>query len=170
MAPKYDRDIEIQSQKSLFLFLSFSSFLTLLSLSLLRHTGEGKKNLKELLKWLSKCWLQARAYWKSVQFSMRIVFTNACRWTQSDIWEASLGPLIWNSFLKIDSSIQLYIWNCLRWSIYFEIESRRKNNNPVHWLPILYWITPSSSEWRLFQRQESKMFLVLASQGLSSLL
>jgi len=175
MAPKNLTAILGLSQESL-LFLSLF-FLFLLSpykrrcLSLSRQTGEGKKKLiRNSWNNCQKCWLQARTYWKSVQFSMRIVFTNACQWTQSNIWEASLGPLIWNSFSKINASIQLYIWNCLCWSIYFEIESRRKNNNPVHWLPILYWITPSSSEWRLFQRRESKMFLVLASQGLSSLL
>ncbi len=43
-------------------------------------------------------------------------------------WEDSLGSLIRNPFSKIDDSIWLYIWNCLRWSIHFEIESRRKNN------------------------------------------
>ena len=82
-------------------------FLFLLSpckrrcLSLSRQTGEGKKKLiRNSWNDCQKCWLQARTYWKSVQFSMRIVFTNACRWTQSNIWEALLGLLIRNSFFK----------------------------------------------------------------------
>ena len=91
----------------LFLLLSLSfPFLFLLSPVILSFSfetdrGGAEKTHKELF-WndCQKCWLQARTYWKSVQFSMRIVFTNACRWTQSDIWEASLGFLIRNSFFK----------------------------------------------------------------------
>jgi len=106
---KSDRDFWVHLENRFFSFSSLSlsfPFLFLLSPVILSFSfetdrGGAEKTHKEPF-WndCQKCWLQARTYWKSVQFSMRIVFTNACRWTQSDIWEASLGFLIRNSFFK----------------------------------------------------------------------
>jgi len=72
MAPKYDRDIEIQSQKSLFLFLSFSSFLTLLSLSFETYRG-GEEKLKGNLEMTVKMLITSKNLLK-----IRSIFNEDC--------------------------------------------------------------------------------------------
>ena len=122
---------------SLSLFLSFSSLQTLLSLSLWDRQGRGRKTHKELLKLLSKILITSKNLLKS-----RSIFKNRRFHTAI--------------YLKLFTLINPF-WN------WIQKKEQQNVSNTVHWLPILYWIKPSSSEGRLFQRQESKMFLVLAS-------
>ena len=133
--------------------------------------GRGRKIHKELLKWLSKMLITSKNLLK-----FRSIFNEDCFYKCLSVnTEQYLGSFAWvfdHKFIFQKEMLPYdYIFeNCLRWSIHSEIESRQRNNNvfnPVHRLPILYWIEPSSSEGWLFQRQESKMFLVLALQGLS---